>query len=174
MNPIDIDWKSLSPDQKIALVKPLWDAGNSSGYIADMFDGVTRNMVIGVIHRAGSIKKRPATPKPKPKPKPKPVKVREPLPAQPGTPPIVKAIPDPDMPTERVWHMINNNRAPLAGIRPVPLLKLPERKGTLCRFPVTGGYCGADCGDAMYCPTHHALMYRPETSKLRVPKEARW
>lgn len=163
---IEVDWKSLSSDQKIALVKPLYEAGNSSGQIADMLDGVTRNMVIGVIHRSGKIKKRERRPKVKPPvvpPKPKPAVARKPLPAQPGTPPIVQVLPDPDMPTERVWHMIHNNRAPLPGVEVVPLLKLPDRKGTLCRFPVTGGYCGADSGDAMYCKTHSPRSPRPPT-----------
>lgn len=178
MTTIDIDWRSLSAEEKIALVKPLYEAGNSCGQIADMFMGVTRNMIIGCIHRSNAIKKRPRKPPVKkpivpPAPKPKPAVARKPLPAQPGTPPIIQVLPEPDMPSERVWHMINNNRPPLAGIAPTALIDLPTREGVVCRFPVVGGYCGAASGDAMYCKTHHAIMYRPETQKLRVPKEAR-
>lgn len=182
MKNTEIVWKSLSRDEKIALVKPMWEAGDSAQIIADAFEGVTRNMVIGVVNRAKQIKRRPHRPAPKP-PKPKPriraeklAKPEKPV-APKKLPPIsasgFSSIPDPPEPTETVMHMINNNRPPLAGTVPVDIMGLPNRPGVLCRFPVIGGYCGASSGDKMYCRDHDALMYRETEHKIRVPKGVR-
>ncbi len=179
MTTTEIVWKSLSRDEKIALVKPMFEGGDSAQVIADAFEGVTRNMVIGVINRAKSIKKRPRKPPAKkqapPKPKPR-AKLEKPV-ATKKLPPIsasgFSSIPDPPEPTESVMHMINNNRPPLAGKVPVDIMGLPNRPGVLCRFPVIGGYCGVASGDKMYCRDHDAIMYRETEHKIRVPKGVR-
>lgn len=40
-------------EQRIAQLKALWAEGNSAKYIAEVMGGVTRNAVIGKIHRLG-------------------------------------------------------------------------------------------------------------------------
>lgn len=178
------DWNEITGPEKDAIIRPLWDDGVSASLIAiHHFRNATRNMVIGRVTRGKMQARKPAQvlrdtrmkPLPKP-PKPpkqaKAPKARKPIPAQPGTPPIMSTIPDPDMPSASVMHMIENNRPPLPGMIPVDILHLPQRPGVRCRFPVVGGYCGAPSGDKTHCPTHHEIMYRP-TEKIRMPKEAR-
>lgn len=172
------DWSIMTCDEKDAIIRPAWESGSSALEIAMMFSGATRNMIIGRVTQ-GKMGSHPTTrtkasyagaDKP---PKPKPKVARKPIPAQPGTPPLVQRIPDdPETTPASVLHMINNERPPLAGAAPIPITALPNRPGVLCRFPVTGGYCGVACGDKMYCLNHHAVMYR-QTEKLRMPKEAR-
>lgn len=168
-------WPTLTNAEKMAIILPAWNDGKSAGEIAWLFSGASRNAIIGVIHRA-KLPKRPddietggRTARPKIT-KPKPIK-----PSAKSASAFVSR-PEPDPVDNSVMHMIQNNRAPLAGTTPVDILALPNRIRVMCRFPVDLdghlGYCGIPSGDRMYCETHHAVMYRP-TEKFRMPKEAR-
>lgn len=48
-----IVWASLTAEQRLAYVKPLWVAGKSAREISATLDGATRNAVIGVVARNG-------------------------------------------------------------------------------------------------------------------------
>lgn len=170
------NWTDLTGPERDAIIRPLWAAGKSAGQIQHYFIGATRNAIIGYIHRAklpkrlmptnqhSKKKPKPRSDKPKsrPAPKPKPMAYTAPF----------TQIPDLEPPPQSVLDMINSDRAPLAGTVPIDILALPNRPGVRCRFPVTGGYCGAPSGDHTYCPTHHAIAYRP-AERMRMPKEAR-
>lgn len=174
------NWPELTPSERDAIILPLWLDGQSASEIAALFTGATRNSVIGRITRSKAPKRSEKTrlyEKSKPKPKPaakqdseKPRKLKNPMSVVSLS--AFVSHPDPEPVTESIMHMIENNRQPLAGVVPVGIMGLPIRPGGLCRFPVTGGYCGIECGDKMYCVDHHAIMYRP-SEKLRMPKEAR-
>ncbi|MBB04314.1 GcrA family cell cycle regulator [Pseudooceanicola sp.] len=68
-------------DERVELLKKMWTEGQSASQIAKELGGVTRNAVIGKVHRLGlsnrSGAQAPAAPAataaPKPEPKPKPV-----------------------------------------------------------------------------------------------------
>ena len=49
---------------------------------------------------------------------------------------------------------------PLPGTTPISLMDLPDRRFVVCRWPVTGGYCGQPSGARTYCEHHHARAYR--------------
>ncbi len=88
-------------DERVELLKKMWGEGQSASQIAKELGGVTRNAVIGKVHRLGlsnragggsSAKSAPAKEKeadakpaaaaaPKPKPAPEPAKAAEPAPA---------------------------------------------------------------------------------------------
>jgi len=85
-------------DERVELLKKMWGEGQSASQIAKELGGVTRNAVIGKVHRLGLSNRatggtaKPATaakepaPKPAPKaaepaPKPEPVKAETPEPA---------------------------------------------------------------------------------------------
>ncbi|MBE1296578.1 MAG: GcrA cell cycle regulator [Rhodobacteraceae bacterium] len=84
-------------DERVELLKKMWGEGQSASQIAKELGGVTRNAVIGKVHRLGlsnratggskaaEPKEKPAAaaaPKPAPKPKPQP----KTEPARPATP----------------------------------------------------------------------------------------
>ena len=92
-------------DERVELLKKMWGEGQSASQIAKELGGVTRNAVIGKVHRLGLSNRttgggakaaapaKEATPKPAPKPadpapKPEPVKADKPEPApEPATRP---------------------------------------------------------------------------------------
>lgn len=161
------DWKSLSTEERRAIFEPAWNGGATAQEISFLFTNVTRCAVIGAVHRA-KLPKRPPN-----NGNPSRVKIHKPRPAT-KTVAHSAFITDPDAPppSASVMHMIDNNRAPLAGVVPISLLDLPNREGVRCRFPVDGGYCGAQSGDRMYCESHERIVYKV-TDKIRMPREAR-
>lgn len=171
-----LDWTTLSAEEKIAAIRPLWSAGETARDIMGYFVGATRNSIIGALSRA-KLPSRAHARKPTVNPsthlKPKPRVARKPLSAQPGTPPIVQKIPEPDTPSSSLMAMIEGNRPPLAGTTPISILDLPSRSGVLCRWPVIGGYCGAKSGDKVFCETHARIAYTQSDHKIRVPKGVR-
>lgn len=99
---------------------------------------------------------KPRRAKIEPKPKPKLTKPTKP-----------KAAPQPRGPFQAI-----PDREPLPGVEPISILDLPNRPGIRCRFPVVGGYCGADCGEHTYCQEHRAIAYIPALPKPRPPRGA--
>ncbi len=95
-------------DERVELLKKMWSEGQSASQIAKELGGVTRNAVIGKVHRLGlsnrstgassaktEAKAKSAPPpeaKPKPAPKPEPVRAApaaEPAAAEPPAPVVV-------------------------------------------------------------------------------------
>ncbi|MBO9467866.1 GcrA cell cycle regulator [Pelagimonas phthalicica] len=79
-------------DERVELLKKMWGEGQSASQIAKELGGVTRNAVIGKVHRLGlsnragsgggdAKAKAKAEPKPKPAPKPKAEAAPKPKPA---------------------------------------------------------------------------------------------
>ena len=80
-------------DERVELLKKMWSEGQSASQIAKELGGVTRNAVIGKVHRLGLSNRAGATPAPAkaeakpvaapaaPKPKPAPEAVAKPKPA---------------------------------------------------------------------------------------------
>ncbi|TNJ48538.1 GcrA family cell cycle regulator [Phaeobacter sp. B1627] len=81
-------------DERVELLKKMWGEGQSASQIAKELGGVTRNAVIGKVHRLGlsnrttGSAKAAAEPKEKPAPKPAPKPKAQPKtePARPPTP----------------------------------------------------------------------------------------
>ncbi|MDC0738152.1 GcrA family cell cycle regulator [Cognatishimia sp. SS12] len=88
-------------DERVELLKKMWGEGQSASQIAKELGGVTRNAVIGKVHRLGlsnratsggakTETKAKAEPKPKPAPKPKAEPKAKPVPemkTEPAVPP---------------------------------------------------------------------------------------
>ena len=71
-------------DERVELLKKMWGEGQSASQIAKELGGVTRNAVIGKVHRLGLSNRAgsgaaPATAKPGPRDKPEPVAVDTPV-----------------------------------------------------------------------------------------------
>ena len=105
-------------DERVELLKKLWGEGQSASQIAKELGGVTRNAVIGKVHRLGlsnrngsggaaaasesAPKAKPSTPKAEAKPAPKPAPKPEPKPAAEEKP----AAAAPVVPVSRVKQII--------------------------------------------------------------------
>jgi GcrA cell cycle regulator len=148
-------------DERVDKLKELWAEGMSASQIAKMMGGVTRNAVIGKVHRLGLSNRggpgleegpRPAEPtapvaKPAPvapdaaaapPPEPPPVSVEETLPAPAArrTPPVIRDATQPRAPGAPTPEE-EAARATLAEIekfaRRISLLELTERT---CKWPI--------------------------------------
>src|SRR6056297_1402359 len=103
-------------DERVELLKKLWGEGQSASQIAKELGGVTRNAVIGKVHRLGlsnrngsggaaaesAPKAKPSAPKAEAKPAPKPAPKPEPKPAAEEKP----AAAAPVVPVSRVKQII--------------------------------------------------------------------
>ena len=66
-------------DERVELLKKMWNEGHSASTIAKELGGVTRNAVIGKVHRLGLSNRNGPEPAPEPRPpKPPPTSEAEP------------------------------------------------------------------------------------------------
>jgi GcrA cell cycle regulator len=142
-------------DERVATLKKLWTEGLSASQVARQLGGVTRNAVIGKIHRLGLSGR--ACPSP-------PRRARTLRPARPvgrrATPP--RPLPP----------------APAAPRAARPACEAPEGpgavadltglRGHVCKWPIGDpkapgfSFCGALVeGDGPYCPAHHRRARQP-------------
>lgn len=159
-------------EERVETLKKLWGDGLSASQIAKHLGGVTRNAVIGKVHRLGlsgrAAPSRPARhPAAKPAPRPR---------AQPAAPvSTVKARPA---------------AAPQPAARPAPAPVEAKRlasgeyatvltlKDSMCKWPIgdpadtTFRFCGrrSGPGDA-YCEAHAQLAYQPQAKRKRKPAD---
>jgi len=105
-------------DERVELLKKMWGEGQSASQIAKELGGVTRNAVIGKVHRLGlsnrsgsggaaaeSAKAKPAA-KPAAKAKPKPAAKPAPSPKAEAPKPAEEATPTPAAPVSRAKQII--------------------------------------------------------------------
>jgi GcrA cell cycle regulator len=151
-------------DERVNTLRKLWTDGLSASQIAKQLGGVTRNAVIGKVHRLGLAGR--ATPS-------RPAKriVRNNANNRPrlmtGAPSRPRTIP---------------SLAPLAEAAP-PLEPMAQADGTLasvltvtdrmCRWPIGDptdqkfAFCGRDACDGPYCTEHARLGFQPQRARVR-------
>jgi GcrA cell cycle regulator len=102
-------------DERVELLKKMWSEGQSASQIAKELGGVTRNAVIGKVHRLGLSNRAGSTPaqseaKPEPKappkvakapPKPAPANKPEPAPEAKPQPVAAAPVPTPSLPARK-------------------------------------------------------------------------
>jgi len=182
-------------DERVEKLKELWSDGMSASQIAKVLGGVTRNAVIGKVHRLGLSNRGPAvsggssssddakTAEPaKPKaiaaPKAAPAK-KDPEPAPPvpapvarRTPPVIRDATQPRAPGAPTPEE-EAARATLAEIekiaKRISLLELTERT---CKWPIGDpteenfAFCGLPCIPGKpYCQYHVAVAFQPMSSR---------
>ncbi len=97
-------------DERVEVLKKMWGEGQSASQIAKELGGVTRNAVIGKVHRLGlsnraaraeaAPKEKPAAAKPAAAPKPKPAAAPKPA-AQPAAAAAAAPAPKPNLPIRK-------------------------------------------------------------------------
>ncbi|WP_024588510.1 GcrA family cell cycle regulator [Aliihoeflea sp. 2WW] len=159
-------------DERVELLKKLWAEGLSASQIATQLGGVSRNAVIGKVHRlklSGRGRASSATPRPK---KSAPSAPKAPRPSRPMTTTIgatalqarFDAQPE-AAPAPRLSSVV----VPLS--RNLKLIELSERT---CKWPNGDplaeefSFCGNDVGDCgPYCAYHSRVAYQPVAERRR-------
>jgi GcrA cell cycle regulator len=179
-------------DERVDKLKELWAEGMSASQIAKVMGGVTRNAVIGKVHRLGLSNRgpgpedgrpaettppataKPAAPAAAPAPEPAPTPAEETLPAPAArrTPPAIRDATQPRAPGAPTPEE-EAARATLAEIekfaKRVTLLELTERT---CKWPIGDpteedfAFCGLACVPGKpYCQHHVAVAFQPMSSR---------
>jgi len=151
-------------DERVESLKKLWQDGLSASQIAKQLGGVTRNAVIGKVHRLG-LSGRAAPSKPA-----RPA-FKAPRPARPvAAPAAPRRLPEP---------AVSAAPAPAA---PSPVRQLDEAPGTatvltlgahMCKWPIGDPssddftFCGRRQEEGPYCTEHARVAYQPAQTKKR-------
>ena len=151
-------------DERVELLKKLWQDGLSASQIAKQLGGVTRNAVIGKVHRLGLSGR--ATPS-----KPARTTFKAPRPARP-------AAAAPSAPRRLAEPVAN----PHGHTHTPPVRYVDETPGTatvltlgahMCKWPIGDPsmdnftFCGRRAGDGPYCEEHSQVAYQPAQAKKR-------
>ena len=155
-------------DERVNTLKKLWAEGHSASQIAKQLGGVTRNAVIGKVHRLG-LSGRATQSRPVKRPprlaRPKPRFLADGTIAAAAAAPAVPAppLPVPALVIERV-----------SAIKPLPPLLVDGTpatiltlRDTMCKWPIGDpadpkfAFCGrkSDCGP--YCAEHAQVAFQP-------------
>jgi GcrA cell cycle regulator len=153
-------------DNRIEQLKKLWSEGLSASQIAAELGGVTRNAVIGKVHRLGLSGRAKAKPASVARPR-KVVKTaaRTTTISVRGNLAVVEMM-------EAVTEVVpvrENVVIPIS--RRISIMELREG---LCRWPIGDPlhadfvYCGADCGAGRtYCEAHARVAFQPQGDRRR-------
>ncbi|WKL57760.1 GcrA family cell cycle regulator [Asticcacaulis sp. ZE23SCel15] len=157
-------------DERVETLKKLWQEGHSASQIAKQLGGVTRNAVIGKVHRLGlsgrAAPSQPARPLYKPA---KPPRAAAPEAARPQAQAA---------PVRRVEPVVAVRQAPT-----LPIVPLVEGPGTatvltlgakMCKWPIGDPssdeftFCGRRADDGIpYCVEHSRVAYQPQQKKKK-------
>src|SRR5690606_27423994 len=176
-------------DDRVEQLKTMWTEGQSASQIAKALGGVTRNAVIGKVHRLGLSNRaaaKPAAPVEEAKPAAKPVAAPEPV-VETLAPPEVKVVAapaprpihspggrrEPPPPTPAMVEEAQRTAETLAEMetkaKRLDLLELTERT---CKWPIGDPatddffFCGlASQPGKPYCEAHVAVAFQPMSSR---------
>jgi GcrA cell cycle regulator len=188
---IDVEYGNMSwTDERVDLLKTMWGEGKSASQIAKELGGVTRNAVIGKVHRLGlsnrttpakareaapAKEKAPAAAKPSPQPAPKPAAeakpADKPLNIPPRKPIITAGQPLPPQPSTN--EISEEALANVAAIeKKAKKLKLMELTERTCKWPVGDPatedfwFCGLTSEQGKpYCEAHNAVAFQPMSAR---------
>ncbi len=158
---MNISWT----DERVETLKKLWQEGHSASQIAKHLGGVTRNAVIGKVHRLGlsgrAAPSQPTRPLYKPNRPVRPAVSASPAPAP--SAPLRRA--EPTIPRPPVSVPVIHNEAPGTAT----VLTLGSR---MCKWPIGDPssddftFCGRRADDGTpYCVEHGRLAYQPSQKK---------
>ena len=175
-------------DERVELLKKMWTEGQSASQIAKELGGVTRNAVIGKVHRLGLSNRAGASASPVPEKKP--AKAEAPAKAEPKKPakaetkekvievtvsprkaivPAGQPLPPQPSANEIPAETLANVREVEKTAKKISLMELTERT---CKWPI-GDPATDDfwfCGLAVqqgkpYCEAHVSVAFQPMSSR---------
>jgi GcrA cell cycle regulator len=154
--------------ERVALLADLWRTGQSAAQIAKRLGGVTRNAVIGKLHRLGLAQRMvPSAPRRDREAPQRPRPARRPPPPPPSPPSPAAALRPAKASPVRVEAVAR-------------LFDIAGLSARVCRWPVGDprlagfGYCGAAApGAGPYCQDHHQAAYRGRQAAAGTAGERR-
>ena len=159
-------------EERVADLKRLWAEGHSASQIAKQLGGVTRNAVIGKVHRLGlSGRATPSRPVKRPPrlARPKPQVIRKN-----GTTTVVKPAPLPSvaLPEEKAAQL-EPQKLPNGDF-----VTVVNVKDTMCKWPIGDpadpafSFCGRKAADGSpYCAHHAKMAFQPARKRDRRASE---
>jgi len=160
-------------DDRVALLRRLWEDGQSASKIAAQLGGVTRNAVIGKVHRLGLAgrarggEEAPSTATPSAKVIEIQTAIAVVETQAPEPVAIVSHRPAPDFPAS----------APTPASTPLPVsqrVTIMDLRESMCRWPLGDPttpefrFCGARSITGLpYCTHHAEIAYQPATERKR-------
>jgi GcrA cell cycle regulator len=146
-------------EERVALLRKLWAEGLSASQIAKQLGGVTRNAVIGKVHRLGLAGR--ATPS---RPAKRPVRAARPRVMGPSAPRL--------RPPSSIPHVVIPDLEPLTfeDGKAANVLTLNE---SMCKYPIgdptdpSFAFCGRSASGGPYCLDHSRLAYQPSQARKR-------
>jgi GcrA cell cycle regulator len=167
-------------DERVELLRKLWSEGLSASQIAAELGGITRNAVIGKVHRLGLSGRAKATGAAAPRAR-KPMRPpgqHHPAPVGSQTRGNTALAPQP---TAEPTQLPAYEPAPREDVV-VPMserVTIMELKESMCRWPLGDPtspefrFCGARAVTGLpYCPHHSRIAYQPVTDRRRDRKRA--
>jgi GcrA cell cycle regulator len=163
-------------EERVAELKKLWAEGHSASQIAKRLGSVTRNAVIGKVHRLGlsgratpsrPVKRPPRLARPKPQQQlPRQAQTR-------GSNALAVREAAPPAPLNEAETNIEPQRLPNGDM--VTVLTV---KDTMCKWPIgdpadtTFGFCGHASQDGSpYCAEHARVAFQPAKKRERRARE---
>ena len=162
-------------EERVAELKKLWAEGHSASQIAKRLGSVTRNAVIGKVHRLGlsgratpsrPVKRPPRLARPKPQQMPRPAASRSgaALAVREASAPAVLAEPETNIEPQRLPNG--------------DMVTVLTMKDTMCKWPIgdpaeaTFGFCGRQSdGHTPYCAEHGRVAFQPAKKRERRARE---
>ncbi len=149
-------------DERVSTLKKLWLDGLSASQIAKQLGGVTRNAVIGKVHRLGlSGRAAPSQPA---RPTFKAARPARPVVSAPQ--PVVRRVATPVVP------------APIYSREETGSATVLTLGAHMCKWPIGDpgldgfSFCGRRTGeDGPYCIEHARVAYQPQQKKAKRPAE---
>lgn len=163
-------------DERVELLRKLWLDGLSASQIAsELANGITRNAVIGKVHRLGLSGRAKAPTQSAPRPRPQSKPVRSPAPRQHA--PMVRG----NLAYALAPRMMEAPPQPKAMLEEVVIpmsarVSIMELRESTCRWPLGDpstpdfGYCGGESpvGGGPYCQYHARVAYQPAQDRRRA------
>ncbi|HSP25319.1 MAG TPA: GcrA family cell cycle regulator [Saliniramus sp.] len=182
-------------DERVEQLKKLWAEGRSASQIAAEIGGVSRNAVIGKVHRLGLSGRAkapgasPARPREKVAIPPRPAAVPQQVPAQAAAsprPPQPASIGATALAQPRLVEPVAE-QVPEPTVRPAPVAEvvvpiaecvtIMDLREGMCRWPIGDPtspdfrFCGASAYTGVpYCDHHSQLAYQPSADRRREKK----
>jgi GcrA cell cycle regulator len=162
-------------DERVELLKKLWSDGLSASQIAAEIGGVTRNAVIGKVHRLGlSGRSKPKPPGPQRAKTTRAPSVPTPITPAPRPAPVLPPVLQP-ADAESQGTALDEVAVPTS--ERVTIMELRE---SMCRWPMGDPtkaefrFCGARAVTGLpYCSHHARIAYQPVTDRKRDRRFAR-
>ena len=161
-------------DDRVATLKKLWTEGLSASQIAKELGGVSRNAVIGKVHRLGLESRQKAGGKDGDGAPEVHEDAPEPTATAQSAEPAVETQPAPQ------FEAANDSAPAMDGeddiVVPIPLkLKLTELTERTCKWPIGDPmhddfhFCGHEADEGRpYCEYHSTLAFQPASERRRV------